>query len=35
MERTRKTHIKAIYRKLNARDRPEVISMALRQGIVK
>lgn len=34
-EETIKTHIKAIYRKLNVRDRPEVISLALREGLVK
>lgn len=34
-EETVKTHIKAIYRKLNVRDRPEVISLALREGLVR
>lgn len=34
-EETVKSHIKAIYRKLNVRDRPEVISLALREGLVR
>lgn len=34
-EKTVKTHITSIYKKLNVRDRAQAISLALRKGLVR